>query len=108
MLQLTELQAERNDWVAENFPDDSLIDSLLGAIEELGEIAHHLLKRKQGIRGSDEYHTEQIRDGVADLVIFGAGIASHEGFDYGVAVQETWNQVKQRDWQKDKEKGGTA
>lgn len=97
-MNLTELQKERDVWVARNFPGDTPHNSLLGAVEELGEIAHHVLKLQQGIRGSDEHHLEEIEDGVADCVIFLAGLATHYGFDFGRAVEQTWAKVKQRDW----------
>ena len=100
------MQAERNAWVAENFPDDELINSVLGAVEELGEITHHYLKMKQGIRGDQEFHRTEILDGVADCVIFLAGVCSHLGADYGALVFETWEKVKQRNWVEDPETGG--
>lgn len=105
-MNLSELQSERNDWVARNFPNDSLDHSFKGVVEEVGELSHHLLKREQGIRGDEEFHTVEIRDAVCDLVIFAAGIATHEGFDFGEAVQETWDRVKNRNWVADPKTGG--
>jgi len=70
----------------------------MGMVEEMGELAHHLLKSRQGIRGGDVDHEAEIRDACADLVIFTMGIASHKGFDLGRVVDETWDQVKRRDW----------
>ena len=104
-MNLSQLQSERNIWVAKNFPGDRVEDSLMGALEELGELAHHLLKRRQGIRGDAAFHTAEIEDAVADCVIFLAGVATHEQFDFGAAVQKAWDQVKARDWTTNKEKG---
>lgn len=99
-LQLSVLQRERDAWVAHNFPGDEAVDSFMGAVEELGELAHAMLKHKQNIRGMDDAVAKAaIKDAVADCIIFLAGIASHYNFDYGLAVQETWDRVKQRDWQ---------
>jgi len=96
---LTKLQVERENWVHRNFPGDELVDSILGAAEEVGELSHHYLKNKQGIRGGDTVdHEAEMADAVADCVIYLAGVASHLGLDFGVLVQETWDQVKQRDW----------
>lgn len=95
---LSLLQRERNEWVARNFPDDELINSVLGAMEEIGEIVHHYLKWKQGIRGNPDFHREEMLDGVADTVIFLAGVCTHLKADYGALVYETWDRVKQRDW----------
>jgi NTP pyrophosphatase (non-canonical NTP hydrolase) len=105
--QLTILQNERNDWVASNFPGDMVEDSIMGAVEEMGELAHHWLKMKQGIRGTEEEHIDGMLDAVADAVIFLAGVASHLGADYGELVQDTWDKVKQRDWQADPQRGGS-
>jgi NTP pyrophosphatase (non-canonical NTP hydrolase) len=71
---------------------------VFGMTEELGEICHHLLKRHQGIRGEGVDHEAEIRDGCADLIIFMMGLADHEEFDLLEAVNEAWDQVKQRDW----------
>ena len=103
---LSQLQEERNAWVKKNFPDDELEDSFLGVVEEAGEFAHHYLKRKQDIRGDQAFHYSEMLDALADLVIFGAGIATHLGVDYGDLVTMTWARVKKRDWTKDREKGG--
>jgi NTP pyrophosphatase (non-canonical NTP hydrolase) len=102
---LSQLQAERNEWVKKNFPDDELEDSIMGAVEEIGELAHHYLKRKQDIRGDQAHHYSEMLDAVADCVIFLAGCASHLGVDYGELVTQTWETVKRRDWQKDRREG---
>lgn len=95
---LSDIQEEREHWVAYNFPNHQETDSILGVVEEMGELAHHLLKRGQGIRGGDVDHDAEIRDACADLVIFLLGIASHEGFDLMDEIRVTWDQVRRRDW----------
>lgn len=100
---LNQLQQERNEWVARNFPGDELSDSIMGAIEELGELTHHYLKRKQQIRGEGAMHRAEMLDAVADCVIFLAGVCSHLGVDYGTLVTTTWQKVQQRDWVNDPE-----
>jgi NTP pyrophosphatase (non-canonical NTP hydrolase) len=67
-------------------------------VEEMGELAHHMLKSRQGIRGEGVDHDAEIRDACADLVIFTLGIASHKGFDLMTAINEAWDVVKKRDW----------
>ena len=103
---LSQLQKERDEWVKRNFPEDQIEDSMFGAIEEIGELCHHHLKRKQGIRGQQSMHYSEMLDAVADCVIFLAGVASHLGVDYGELVSQTWADVKKRDWVKDP-RGGT-
>lgn len=97
-MQLSVLQKERNVWVARNFPGDEMPHSLLGAVEELGELSHHYLKMQQGIRGDQDMHRAEIADAVADCVIYLAGVATYLGLDYGEIVQTVWDKVKTRDW----------
>jgi NTP pyrophosphatase (non-canonical NTP hydrolase) len=72
--------------------------SLLGAVEELGELSHHYLKLTQQIRGTFDYHKEEMGDAVADCVIYLAGVCSYLNVDFGVLVRDTWETVKSRDW----------
>jgi NTP pyrophosphatase (non-canonical NTP hydrolase) len=69
-------------------------------VEELGELAHHVLKRQQGIRGEEVDHEAEIRDACADLVIFMMGLADLEEFGLLEAINEAWDTVKRRDWVK--------
>lgn len=78
----------------------------MGATEEIGELAHHWLKLKQGIRGDTPTHVEGMLDAVADCVIYLAGICSHLGADYGQLVDDTWSVVKERDWVNHPQDGG--
>lgn len=107
-MDLNQLQAERNEWVAHNFPVEGIEESIFGAVEEIGELAHHYLKRKQDIRGNSQFHTVELLDAVADCVIFLAGVCSHEGVEFGTLLENTWNTVKERDWVKYPENGRTA
>lgn len=95
---LSQLQKERNEWVAHNFPDEGLLESVLGFAEEAGELVHHFLKHHQGIRGSQAEHVEGMLDSVADGVIFGLGVGTHLNADFGQLVTMTWQQVQKRDW----------
>jgi len=99
---LKTIQAEHREWIAHNFPGETDHQAVFGMVEELGELAHHLLKREQGIRGGDnpEYHDAEIRDACADLVIFMMTVADNEGFDLMDAILEAWDTVKRRDWVK--------
>jgi NTP pyrophosphatase (non-canonical NTP hydrolase) len=97
---LRRLQAEQVPWVKHNFGDRPSWMPLLGAVEELGELAHAHLKQAQGIRVS-ENHDEKAKDAVADVVIYLADYCSARGFDLETLVMETWDKVKLRDWKKD-------
>lgn len=105
-MNLSELQVQRNAWVSRNFPGDDMPNSLLGAVEELGELSHHYLKMKQGIRGDEQMHRDEIADAVADCVIYLAGVCTYLDIDYGALVEDTWKRVEARDWINDPERGG--
>jgi NTP pyrophosphatase (non-canonical NTP hydrolase) len=107
-MDLREIQVEHRRWIDHNFPGETKHQSVFGMMEELGELCHHLLKRDQGIRGGDVDHAAEIRDACADLVIFMMTLADNEGFDLLNAINEAWEEVKQRDWVKYPGNGVTA
>ena len=41
---IRELQQEHRSWLNHNFPNQGTIDPFLGMVEEVGELAHGLLK----------------------------------------------------------------
>jgi hypothetical protein len=115
-MNLSQLQRERNEWINHNFPDwaphqpimggsEELLHELLPliaayvpALEALGRLNRHFLKAQQGIRGSSAEHEAEVKDALADTVIFLCGVATAFGFDFGECVQQAWDEVKQRDW----------
>ncbi len=101
------LQTEQRAWVKHNFPGRESYYPLLGAVEELGELSHHHLKRIQGIRGTPEEHHEKAKDAIADVIIFLSDYCSANDYDFQEIIEKTWAEVKQRDWVKDPEKGGS-
>lgn len=96
---LKKLQEEQVVWVKHNFGDRPSWMPLLGAVEELGELAHAHLKDAQCIR-VNEPHFENKKDAIADIVIYLADYCTAEGIDFEKVVEETWNKVKKRDWKK--------
>jgi NTP pyrophosphatase (non-canonical NTP hydrolase) len=80
MIDWAQLIAERDVWVNLNFPpypgEIPGNDSILGLIEENGELAHAHLKAKQGIRGTPEEHEAAMRDAIGDIVIYLLGVMS--------------------------------
>jgi hypothetical protein len=154
---------EHNKWVAHNFPEETELESILGVIEELGELAHHHLKERQGIRGDVAIHQAGAQDAIGDLTIFLLGVMNvtgppcfaphlitknatqaihrmafgvgrlgnqlvvssdylqrdtvefiiacmeqycgHRSWVYEQIVMDTWEQVKDRDWQANPEDG---
>lgn len=86
-----ELIAERDEWVDKNFPENKLDkpvdESLVGVVEELGELAHAHLKAAQGIRGTNEEHEKNARDAVGDCTIYLLGVLSHLRYTPNARVQ---------------------
>lgn len=69
----------------------------MGMVEEVGELGHALLKKKQGIRNMTH---EDVADAFADTVIFGIQVMTAEGIDAEKAIEKTINEVLKRDWKK--------
>jgi NTP pyrophosphatase (non-canonical NTP hydrolase) len=94
------MQMEHEGWQKKNFAANATGDnSFLGMMEEMGEMAHAMLKLKQGIRDMDYVKArELIIDGHCDLIIFSFGLANDLGYDLESELQLVWDKVKQRDW----------
>ena len=105
---LRELQDEQAPWVTYNFPGRDPYYHLLGAMEELGELAHAHLKGLQGIRHTPAAILAMKTDAIGDIVIYLADYCTANGIDFQNAVTMTWQQVKQRDWQQHKQTGVPA
>lgn len=106
-ISLEQLQREHRDWVAHNFPDNKPHEPLLGAMEEVGELAHAHLKYEQGIRGyTKARYMVEAADAIGDLLIYLASYCNANNLDLQFCLDQTWPQVKKRDWQADPEKGG--
>lgn len=104
---ISQLQAEHLTWVEHNFPDQPGWQPLMGLVEEVGELAHAHLKGEQGIREGferDAIFAKKI-DAVGDLFIYLMSYCNAEGIDLESAIEETWDLVKQRDWQANPETG---
>lgn len=109
---LKQTQAEIIEWSTRNFgecPNSTIplrISSFLGMVEEIGELAHHVLKMGQNIRGSREVHLAGVVDSIADLLVFTLDFCARNGMDAEDILSEVWSKVKQRDWKKDSVRGG--
>lgn len=106
-MDLIQLQFEVFAWARNNFGQGVRHQPLLGATEELGELAHAHLKMEQEIRGLNRAEYERLaHDALGDIVIYLADYAAINGLNLEHAVQDTWSRVKQRDWRKDPTAGG--
>lgn len=87
-LNLQSLVAERDEWINHNFPGDSLRHSVMGMIEEAGELTHHYLKMEQRVRGREKYHLSEIRDAIGDITIFSLGVFSYALRYHGYLIRD--------------------
>jgi NTP pyrophosphatase (non-canonical NTP hydrolase) len=100
-MSLREIQKEQDVWSKANFDNKKPYQPILGATEEVGELAHAYLKMEQGIRGTKEEHTAAMKDAVGDCVIFLMDLCNQMGWDFENVVNETWDHVKKRNWKQD-------
>jgi len=97
-INLNSLQEEVAVWTHKNFDNQEPFEPLLGAVEELGELSHHWLKRFQGIRGSAEMHRKEEIDAVGDVVIYLMSFCDLNGYDFHNCVKRAWMEVRDRNW----------
>jgi len=107
-MEIRDMQLEQAEWSKKNFPDSPSYHPLLGVVEEVGELCHAILKLEQGIRGKPEDHDLAGQDAVGDTLIYLMDFCTRKGWDMQEILEKTWDHVKQRDWQKDKKRGGIA
>jgi NTP pyrophosphatase (non-canonical NTP hydrolase) len=108
MLDFGRLQDEVNEWSLRNFGPKNPATThrtLLGVMEEVGELAHARLKEEQGIRGTPEEHQAAATDAIGDIVIYLADFCNACGYDFQAIMDNTWDTVKLRNWKKDPVKG---
>ena len=94
------LQAEVGEWLKHNFGTPPVTDQCLIISEEVGELCHHVLKHKQGIRKNED-HEAGVEDAVADIVIGVMAFCSLWGIELEDLLKKAWLEVKQRDWRKE-------
>lgn len=72
----------------------------MGMSEELGELAHALLKRAQKIRGTHAAHTSAAQDAIGDILVYILAMCEFQGWDASAILSETWSRVARRDWKR--------
>jgi NTP pyrophosphatase (non-canonical NTP hydrolase) len=92
-------QKELANWQLDNFGHRTNNPEWLfmGLVEEVGELGHAILKRKQGIR---EINHEDIGDAFADIIIYGIQLMTCEGLNAEKVIAKTIENILQRDWRK--------
>lgn len=102
---LQRVQFQLIPWQAYNFPGRPSWQPLLGAVEEIGELAHAFLKLSQGIRGTRVAHLEAMEDAIGDTIVFLCDFGNSQGIDVERALDRTWEKVRHRDWQRSRATG---
>ncbi len=107
---IARLQQEHKEWLAHNFPQQQPWDPFLGMVEEVGELAHALLKYKQAIRGHKDMDPDKFKDEVVDslgdLFIYMMSYCNSNNLDLEYIITKVWDKVKYRDWKADPVTGG--
>ena len=84
-------------WRKRNFPKDGPTVGVCVLAEEVGELAHCIVKRHQGIRLETATPAME-EDAFGDVLISLAALADQAGVHLGTAVEDTWFRVRERDW----------
>jgi NTP pyrophosphatase (non-canonical NTP hydrolase) len=107
---LSTVQRESREWRAQAYPETRGIElQALGVCEEAGELAHAVLKYKQGIRGYDREKTrKEVADAIGDIVIYACGVADQLDIDVSRAVYEAWEHVRDRNITQGSDAGNTG
>lgn len=98
-IDLSDLQTDLHKWQLERFPDTGADESLIGAMEELGELAHATLKGKQGLEG-ERFSTgpEAEKDAIGDCIVFLMQYASSRGYDIEECIESAAAEALDRDY----------
>lgn len=104
------LQAKLAAWQSRNFGVGTLERCTLGAAEEVGELAHAVLKGGQGIRGMEDQKAMRAAagDAIADATIYLVQVATILRLDFETLVAGVAEIVLERDWTKNRQDGGEA
>lgn len=106
MKDLNQYQQEVHEWATRNFGSNpSYHHPLMGVVEEIGELHHALLKQEQGIRGTWQENEVKAKDAVGDLMVYLFNLCQLRGWSLSEILNETWEQVRLRDWTKNKDTG---
>jgi NTP pyrophosphatase (non-canonical NTP hydrolase) len=76
-------------WINHNFPTTTPWEQVTGVMEEAGELAHAILKRQQGIRGTKEALEAEMQDAIGDLLIYSNGVCRLQAWPAGHIILDT-------------------
>lgn len=90
------LQQRVAEWAHRELPPETAEQRALVIAEEAGEVCRAVLKRAQGIRGTQAEWSEQLRLEVGDVMIGLLALASTEGWSLQEAATERFAQIEAR------------
>ncbi len=99
---LTQFQTTVADWAKGAFKDHRADDSLLHLTSEIGELSQAFLDNINKNDGG----FERMKDAVADILIGLCDFASLCAIDIAEEVTARWEEIKDRDFEKDPRYGG--
>lgn len=102
------LQVKLYRWQQRNFGLASNFQLLAGITEEVGELAHAMLKNSQRIRGmaDPQVFREAAGDAIADQMVYQIQLCTSLRLDWWTLLSETAANVMSRDWIRNPETGG--
>lgn len=86
------------EWSLEQFGDQDPENPLIGAQEELGEVARIVLKRKQGIR-QDELSDKDLEMETADIIIYLMDFCARNNVSLAEGLDRARNKVLDREFE---------
>lgn len=104
MIDIKQLQAEHKEWEEKNFGKQPPTTGFMGMVEEIGELAHAMLKSQQKIR-MNENHSAKIIDAVGDIFVYMMGFCNASDLDLETVIMNVWSKVKLRNWKINPETG---
>ncbi len=101
MLNVRALQAALQFWEQHNFPDTTDLSRLAIVTEEVGELAHCILKQLQNIR-PESSGDDKMKDAIGDVFVTLCTLSSGRGWDLADIIEEVSARVLARDWVADR------
>jgi NTP pyrophosphatase (non-canonical NTP hydrolase) len=103
------VQYESGEWRQKAYPETASIElQALGVCEEAGELAHAVLKYKQGIRGYDLKKTQaEVADAIGDIFIYACGVADKLDINVVNSIVAAWHHVRERNITQGSDAGST-
>jgi NTP pyrophosphatase (non-canonical NTP hydrolase) len=88
------------NWSNHNWPNRTPLSILGNLTEETGEVARCITKAQHGIKGTPEFWDNELKDEIGDVAINLIDLCAVKGWSFGTIVNQRFEKVKVRDWQR--------